>query len=47
MVILKMTLIKLVQNQTELGCVLLRMTKVMGLIVTQSVANYTYVPSLS
>jgi hypothetical protein len=41
MVILKMMLIKLVQNQIEPGCVLLRMMKVMGSIVTQSLANYT------
>ena len=38
---LKMMLIELVQNQIEPGSVLLRMMKVMGLTVTQSLANYT------
>ena len=33
--------VKLVQNQIEPGCVLLLMMKVMGSIVTQSLANYT------
>lgn len=41
MIILKMMLIKLVQNQIEPGSVLLRMMKVMGSIITQSLANYT------
>ena len=38
---IKKMLIKLVQNQIEPVCVLLRMMKVMGSIMTQSLANYT------